>query len=224
MGEERVWFLTGDLLPLGAKKSKGAQSCAMHRTSWRSAIFILRTTRRGVTARAGLSGASTISMKPHRCHMCSTLSAWPRVLHSRRAGCCPRMKRAGRSSTATAEAWTTRAQCSWKSMGVDAQARGLHPKSVRRRSSREVLRAMGFDLAAIHAAHSKAAKIKADLKTRPRDWLTTASEKAAEGFGVTSRGGERRSAVLRTVPASSGEAAWPRDYNRSSTIYYKDWT
>ena len=124
----------------------------MHRTSWRSAMFIPRTTGRGVTARAGLSGASTISMKPHR----------------------------------------------W-------------------------LRAMGFDLAAIHAAHSKAAKIKADLKTRPRDWLTTASEKAAEGFGVTSRGGRHRSAVLRTVARALRSSCLARNYNRSSTIYYKDW-
>jgi uncharacterized protein (DUF2252 family) len=77
-----------------------------------------------------------------------------------------------------------------RAWGVDAQARGLHPKSLRRRLSREVLRVMGFDLAAIRAAHSKAAKIKADLKTRLRDWLTTASEKATEGFGVTSRGGD----------------------------------
>jgi len=50
-----------------------------------------------------------------------------------------------------------------------------------RHLSREVLRAMGLDLAAIHAAHPKAEKIKADLKTRPPNWLTTASEKAAEG-------------------------------------------
>jgi hypothetical protein len=41
---------------------------------------------------------------------------------------------------------------------------------------------MGFDLAAIHAAHSKAEKIKADLKTRPRGWLIAASEKATEGL------------------------------------------
>jgi hypothetical protein len=46
-----------------------------------------------------------------------------------------------------------------------------------RRLSNEVLRAMGFDIAAIHAAHPKAEKIKANLKRRPSDWLRTASEK-----------------------------------------------
>jgi hypothetical protein len=40
---------------------------------------------------------------------------------------------------------------------------------------------MGFDLAAIHAAHAKAEKINADLERRLPNWLTTASEKAAEG-------------------------------------------
>jgi hypothetical protein len=50
-----------------------------------------------------------------------------------------------------------------------------------RHLSREVLRAMGFDLAAIHAAHAKAEKINADLERRLPNWLTTASEKAAEG-------------------------------------------
>jgi hypothetical protein len=49
-----------------------------------------------------------------------------------------------------------------------------------RHLSRDVLRAMGFDLAAIHATHAKTDKIKADLKRRPRGWLRTAGEKATD--------------------------------------------
>jgi hypothetical protein len=47
-----------------------------------------------------------------------------------------------------------------------------------RHLSRDVLRAMGFDLAAIHVAHAKTDKIQADLKRRPHDWLKTAAEKS----------------------------------------------
>jgi len=42
-----------------------------------------------------------------------------------------------------------------------------------------VLQAMGFDLASIHAAGSPgAATLRADLKKRPRDWLNTAAKTA----------------------------------------------
>ena len=46
--------------------------------------------------------------------------------------------------------------------------------------SRHLLRAMGFDLGAIHAAHQEHIKeIRNDLKRRPDGWLTAASDKAA---------------------------------------------
>jgi hypothetical protein len=49
-----------------------------------------------------------------------------------------------------------------------------------RRLHRALLDAMGFDLGAIHAAHPRhVRKIRRDLKKRPRDWLTIASDAAA---------------------------------------------
>jgi uncharacterized protein DUF2252 len=48
------------------------------------------------------------------------------------------------------------------------------------RLSRNLLKAMGFDLGAIHAAHSMRAKeIETDLKRRSPDWLMAATEKTA---------------------------------------------
>jgi len=67
----------------------------------------------------------------------------------------------------------------YRRIAADSRKVELGPKAGAR-LNRDLLRAMGRDLGAVHAAHAKRAKeITRDLKKRRAGWLTQATEKAA---------------------------------------------